>query len=128
MQIRNTNQRKIIMDIMQDNYSHPTADEIYEAARKIDSHISRGTVYRNLAFLAEQGSILKISVPDGSDHYDSTLKEHYHFCCKNCSKMYDLPDTAKVELSAAIQNMTDQGFKISEHNLIVFGLCPSCNV
>ncbi len=63
MQTRNSNQRKIIMEIMKDNYTHPTADEIYEQARLVDVHISRGTVYRNLGLLSETGEILKISVP-----------------------------------------------------------------
>ena len=60
MQVRNTVQRKIILDIMKDNFSHPTAEEIYETARSIDGHISRGTVYRNLGFLSDTGEILKI--------------------------------------------------------------------
>jgi len=126
MQVRNTNQRKIILDIMKDNFSHPTADEIYEAARAIDGHISRGTVYRNLGFLAETGEILKICVPNGSDHYDSMLHEHYHFCCDKCGKMYDVPETVKVETKAVSEQMAKTGFNVTAHNLIFTGLCPEC--
>ncbi|MCR4789938.1 MAG: transcriptional repressor [Treponemataceae bacterium] len=126
MQVRNTNQRKLILDLMTDNYSHPTADEIYEAARKLDPHISRGTVYRNLNFLAESGSILKISVPDGADHFDSTLKPHYHFHCEKCGRMYDVPQSIKLEMSNAIQEMQENGFSVQDHNLIFTGLCPDC--
>ena len=77
------------------------ADEIYEKAHAVDEHISRGTVYRNLGFLAESGEILKISVPNQADHYDSTLREHYHFCCSNCGKMCDVPEVIKIEASDA---------------------------
>lgn len=127
MQTRNTNQRKLIMDIMNNNYSHPTADEIYEKARAADPHISRGTVYRNLAILSESGSIAKITVPEGADHYDCTTSLHYHFCCSKCGKMFDAPDGVKVETEAAAKEMEKQGFAVNGHNLIFFGLCSVCN-
>lgn len=127
MQIRNTNQRKIILDIMKNNFSHPTADEIYEKARVIDNHISRGTVYRNLGFLSENGEILKICVPNGPDHYDSTLHEHYHFCCSKCNKMYDIPGSLSIEADKVSDEMSKNGFRIISHSLIFTGLCPDCN-
>lgn len=127
MQERNSNQRNLILEIMTNNYSHPTADQIYEAAREKNPHISRGTVYRNLALLAEKGSVLKVNVPDGPDHYDSTLKQHYHFCCTSCYKMVDTPEQMVIELDGAVEQMTAKGFLIREHNLIFTGLCPECN-
>lgn len=127
MQVRNTNQRKLILDIMTNNYSHPTADEIYEKARTLDPHISRGTVYRNLAFLSEAGSILKITVPEGADHYDSTLENHYHFYCNKCFKMVDVPSGIILETENAISQMQNNGFTVKKHNLIFSGICPNCN-
>ena len=127
MQVRNTNQRKIIRQIMKDNFTHPTADEIFEQARSIDSHISRGTVYRNLDFLSETGEILKISVPNGSNHYDSTLQEHYHFCCNKCKKLYDIPAGLALETDSVSEQMSKEGFEVKAHNFIFLGLCPSCN-
>lgn len=127
MQVRNTNQRKIILQIMKDNFTHPTADEIFEQARSIDSHISRGTVYRNLDFLSETGEILKISVPNGSNHYDSTLQEHYHFCCNKCKKLYDIPAGLALETDSVSEQMSKEGFEVKAHNFIFLGLCPSCN-
>lgn len=127
MQVRNSNQRKIILEIMKNNFTHPTADEIYEKARAIDDHISRGTVYRNLGFLSETGEILKIVVPDGPDHYDCTLQEHYHFCCSKCGKMYDVPGTISVETKMVSEAMAKDGFCVNSHNLIFSGLCPQCN-
>ncbi len=128
MQVRNTNQRKIILDIMKNNFSHPTADEIYEKARTIDEHISLGTVYRNLGFLAETGEIQKICVTNGSDHYDSSLHEHYHFHCSKCGKMYDVPETVRVETSNFSDEMSKKGFNVNSFNLIFTGLCPECNL
>ncbi len=126
MQSRNTNQRKLVLELMTENYTHPTADDVYELARKIDSHISRGTVYRNLNFLADNGNILKISVPNGADHFDFNVKEHYHFHCSKCGKMYDVPESVSVEMESATKEMQQKGFFVEGHNLIFTGICPNC--
>lgn len=127
MEMRNSNQRKIVLDVMNENYSHPTADEIYEKARIQDSHISKGTVYRNLNILWKQGLVKKVSVPNGSDHYDFTLKEHYHFWCKNCQKIFDAPDNICVKIENAVSTMVENGFSVNGHDLLFTGLCPDCN-
>ena len=127
MQVRNTAQRKIILDLMKDNLSHPTAEEIYEAARSIDGHISRGTVYRNLGFLSDTGEILKIRVHNGSDHYDCSLHQHHQFCCDGCSRLFDVPDSVKVKASKISGLLSREGFTLNSHNLIFTGLCPDCS-
>lgn len=123
---RNTPQRNLVLKLMENNFSHPTADEIYEKARKADPHISRGTVYRNLNLLAEAGFIAKIMVPSGADHFDSTLSLHYHFHCDKCDKLYDVPSDCCPKLDAAIQKMKNQGFSVESHSLIFNGICPEC--
>ncbi|MCR5725110.1 MAG: transcriptional repressor [Treponema sp.] len=128
MQNRNSAQRTLILNIMDGNKSHPTADEIYETARKSDPHISRGTVYRNLNLLVETGALLRIPVPDGADHYDSTLVEHYHFFCKKCNKVLDVPEFYPSEVISAEEKMTQLGFKSITHAIVFEGLCPDCSL
>ena len=124
--VRNTAQRNLVLKLMENNFSHPTADEVYENARKIDPHISRGTVYRNLNLLAEAGLIAKVMVPSGADHFDSTLSLHYHFQCDKCDKLYDLPAGCCPKLDSVIRGMEDQGFSVESHNLTFNGICPEC--
>lgn len=126
MQERNTSQKKLILCLMEGNFTHPTADEIYDLARKSDPRISRGTVYRNLSALSRSGKILKISVPDGADHYDITTREHYHFCCGSCGKMFDTPEDVRPQTESAAKKLEEAGFKVSGLSLILTGLCPSC--
>ncbi|MCR5189712.1 MAG: transcriptional repressor [Treponema sp.] len=127
MQNRNSAQRALILDIMAGNKTHPTADEIYDEARKSDPHISRGTVYRNLNLLAENGSILRIPVPNGADHFDSTLEEHYHFYCRNCSKVTDVPDMDISKIKETENALSQQGYSQIRHSLVFEGLCPECS-
>ena len=54
---RNTIQRALTLEAVQKLQSHPTADEVYAAVSAEHPHISRGTVYRNLNQLSEDGKI-----------------------------------------------------------------------
>ena len=127
MQNRNSAQRSLILDIMAGNKTHPTADEIYEEARKNDPHISRGTVYRNLNFLVDSKNILRISVPNGADHFDSTLEEHYHFYCENCGKVTDVPELDISKIKEAESALSQQGYSQIKHKIVFEGLCPECS-
>lgn len=127
MQNRNSAQRSLILDIMAGNKTHPTADEIYEEARKKDPHISRGTVYRNLNFLVDSKNILRISVPNGADHFDSTLEEHYHFYCENCGKVTDVPDLDISKIKETESALSQQGYSQIKHKIVFEGLCPECS-
>ena len=69
MQYRNTRQRKIVLEAVQEHHDHPSADQIYLEIRAKDPRISRGTVYRNLNILSEEGQITHVKVP-GADRYD----------------------------------------------------------
>ena len=86
---RNTQQRNIIYDIVASRNTHPTADWIYEQAKKQIPNISLGTVYRNLKVLVEEGKILEIN--DGKvSRFDANISLHHHFKCENCGSLYDI--------------------------------------
>lgn len=123
---RNSAQRKLIMELMRDNYSHPTADEVYYLARENDSRISRGTVYRNLNLLCELGELRKITMPRGADHFDNTTKNHYHFYCRACRRVFDLPIEYNEALNRTPAGM--DGFSVEWHRVLFAGLCPQCNI
>lgn len=80
MQYRNTRQRKIVLEAVQEHHDHPSADQIYLEIRAKDPKISRGTVYRNLNILSEEGQITHVKVP-GADRYDCRTDFHYHLIC-----------------------------------------------
>ena len=81
---------KCILKNLQSRRDHPTADMVYESVRMEQPNISLGTVYRNLAFLSENGQILKISTGTGPDHFDGCTNPHVHFVCRSCGKVIDM--------------------------------------
>jgi Fur family peroxide stress response transcriptional regulator len=87
-------------------------------------NISLGTVYRNLAALAEEGKIKQLSVGDSSDHFDGDISPHSHFYCEKCGKVSDVSyvaDGAYPELEK------DYGFKVKASSLVLCGVCKDCN-
>lgn len=122
--MRNTKQRQLVLGLVTDYGTHPTADEIYEQARDRDPRISRGTVYRNLNVLSEAGEIRKLNMPTGPDHFDCRMDNHYHFLCRSCHKVVDVNLPYKEQLNEAPPGLG--GYTTEWHRLILVGLCPDC--
>jgi Fe2+ or Zn2+ uptake regulation protein len=123
MEVRNTTQRDLIRRLFYGNYTHPTADEIYELARQENPKISRGTVYRNLNFLVESGELLRIPTANGPDHFDVTVSPHYHAHCRKCGRVSDVPlpyNAWESALPCALD------FTVETHQFMLFGVCKTC--
>ncbi|MBR4879067.1 MAG: transcriptional repressor [Clostridia bacterium] len=121
---RNTIQKKLIMDAVNSLCIHPTADEIYEYIVKDHPTISKGTVYRNLNTMCEEGSVYRVKVPGAPDRFDFTIDAHYHFVCEDCKRVFDVDMDYMSELEEKVPN--NMGFIIKSHELIFSGVCKNC--
>lgn len=122
---RDTKQRRMVLEAVLSRCDHPTADQIYADLRMKDDKISRGTVYRNLGILAEDGDITNVKVP-AADRFDSRLDRHYHIYCTGCGRVFDAPLPYREEYDEQIERET--GFKVSRHRMVFEGLCPDCRL
>jgi Fur family ferric uptake transcriptional regulator len=120
---RNTKQRKMVFDAVQNHMDHPSADQIYRKLRDEDPKISRGTVYRNLNLLAENGEVRHVDMP-GVDRFDWRTEPHYHVLCKGCGRISDATLSYQKELDALLSE--ESGYKIARHTTVFEGLCPQC--
>lgn len=95
-------QREVIKEFLKDRTDHPTADTIYTGVRQEIPNISLGTVYRNLMLLSEEGEIARLTVGDGTVHFDPNTTEHTHFVCTHCGCVQDLsiPNTEGLNQAA----------------------------
>lgn len=123
--LKRSKQREAILKELCSRCDHPTADELYTQLRKEMPSISLGTVYRNLALLNNEGLIRKLTCGT-ADHFDGDPKPHYHFCCNQCGRVYDLDMQVHSELEAEAAEHTD--FMIESHSLIFYGKCRNCNL
>ena len=127
MNMKYSRQRAAILSFLQSRRDHPTAETVYTSMKEAFPNIRLGTVYRNLNQLAEAGMIAKHSFGVLSiDHFDYNTSPHYHFVCKCCNAVIDLP----MEHSgfASIDEAASEGFDglIEEHRLYFCGICKNC--
>jgi Fur family peroxide stress response transcriptional regulator len=119
-----TRQRKAILRVIRNREDHPTANEIFQAARLTLPGISYATVYNSLRFLKEAGLVLEIQFGDGASRYDRETGRHDHAICNCCGKLVDfeLPQAADLMRSAARKSK----FQPSSVHLTLRGICPDC--
>ena len=123
MKQRSTRQRRLVYDAVQQTRDHPTADKIYLKVQGEDPRVSRGTVYRNLNLLAENGDIRHVRLP-GVDRFDWRTDRHYHIICTGCGRVADAPIPYDGRADDALAEET--GYAITGHMKVFEGLCPAC--
>ena len=121
---RETKQRAAILKLIRNTRSHPTADQIYDAVRQQIPNISKGTVYRNLQVLREDGAISELNLNGTLSRYEEKQDKHYHFRCEQCGRVFDLDEPVNTEIDKKVAERT--GFMVSSHQTEFRGLCKDC--
>src|SRR6185295_3671028 len=91
-----TPQREAVFQVIQERDDHPTASDIFEAARRRLPSISYATVYNSLRYLRDVGLVNEVTFGNGASRYDRVTERHDHAICSACGTMVDfdlaLPD------------------------------------
>ena len=114
-----------IYETLLNNVVHPSAEYIYDILRQANSNISLATVYRNLNKMAQIGRIKKINGLEDRAHFDHNTFEHYHFICRKCGRIYDIPCDIAPDIIKKAQEET--GFKIESHDIVFNGIFRECS-
>ena len=121
---RNTIQKDLVRDAVYELKRHVTAEEVYEFIRKDHPTIGKGTVYRNLGILAEEGTVRRVEIPDGPDRFDFTLPNHYHVRCVRCGEVFDVDMDVLSDLEERIHDT--HGMKFLGYDIFFKGICLDC--
>lgn len=117
-----TPQRIAILDYLNGNKGHPSADEIYKAVSKRFPTMSFATVYNTLSALKEKGTVLELTIDPAKKRYDPDTSRHNHLICVTCKKVVDIPVDFALELPAGAR----RGFTVMSNHVEFYGLCPAC--
>lgn len=119
--VRASSQRILMLEYLDNNHIHPTADKIYlDLSSKLPT-ISKATVYNNLKLFQEKGIIKEVNIDNNEAHYDIVVEDHAHFVCNKCGKIVDLPvDELKVD-TGGIEN-----YEIISQDVFLKGICAEC--
>ncbi|MEA3289068.1 MAG: transcriptional repressor [Campylobacterota bacterium] len=122
-----TEQRAVILQILLALDEHLSAEEVHEVVKEKypDLNIGIATVYRTLNFLEEVELITSISFGKDGKKYESNDSSHHdHIICTECGKIVEFFDEEieKKQEQIALKN----GFKITDHNMQLYGICDKC--
>jgi len=118
-----TSQRRMIVDLIAGSRSHPSASDVFAAARKQAPMISLSTVYYTLDALKRAGLIRELEFTDLDNRYEGDVSDHLNLVCRGCGKIEDFPAASPVPLSD-IEKRT--GFRVEGVRLEYYGYCRKC--
>ncbi len=123
---KNSKKRAALLEVLRSTREHPTAESLYLALKPAYPELSLGTVYRNLAVMAEEGQAAAVATVDGQLRYDGRTEPHAHFICRRCHRVLDLdlPDAVTPMYPAVASAL---GCAPEGHSLCFSGLCAACS-
>ena len=124
MNKKNTIQRKLVLDAVRELGCHSTAEDVFRRVSSVHPSVSKGTVYRNLNSLTEDGEIYRVEIPGEADRFDHVCQKHYHVICVKCGRVFDVDMDPVPSLTDRIRDT--QGFDFLECDIVFKGVCPLC--
>lgn len=117
--------REAILTAIRSSDAHPSAEWIYHTLKSTHPDLSLGTVYRNLLFFQQNGTIQSVGVVNGQERFDAVTAPHSHFVCTSCGAVIDLHRIPMdPALTAAVREQ--YGFEVQRHELTFYGRCQKC--
>jgi Fur family ferric uptake transcriptional regulator len=122
---RLTGPRRSVATLIADQDGHFTAAELVAAARVRRVGVGRATIFRTLEVLEELGAVERLDLPSGEHAYvGCEPTHHHHVVCARCGRTSGIEDAGLRSVMREVARQT--GYRIDEHRLELFGLCPAC--
>lgn len=99
--------------------------QVYDSARRRYPALGLVTVYRTLEKLEELHLIQRVHQPEGCQAFIAAGQGHQHLLlCRVCGRVTFFEGDDLQLLTSSLARRT--GYRINEHWLQLFGVCPSC--
>ena len=119
---KRTPQRLAILEHLDGNKSHPSADEIFRVVAKKNPSMSFATVYNTLNTLVETGAVRELTIDPDRKRYDPDTSAHHHLICLDCRKIVDIPGDVAVEVPRGVT----KDFTVTGNHIEFYGVCAPC--
>ena len=118
----NTEQREVILSVLQAADRPLTRDEILELGRRQLPRLGSATVSRAIREMTENFEIVGVEYPGQPRRYELPVgKEHPHFICRECDRVFDLPSTMQLP-----PVNVPKGFVVTGGEIVYSGTCAEC--
>lgn len=117
-----TRQRQAILEVLREAGRPLTFEEILQAGRQKIERLGPATVNRHLRDMAENFEVVGLQYPGQPKRYELPAdKEHPHFICRACNKVFDLPVAMRVP-----EVEVPAGFQVMGGEVLYSGFCADC--
>lgn len=120
---RFTPQRQHVYNVLLDKRDHPTVEEVFIRSKTQMPDISMATVYNCLDALVKCGLVRHVNLERSATRYCPNMKEHCHFHCDDCGRIYDVDFSPECECGAL---QIPEGFEVKQLDVSIRGTCLSC--
>lgn len=119
-----TPQRRLIFELLAEDESHPTAEELYQLVISRMPDVSQTTVYNTLCKLVALGELAPVeNLSEAGARFDTNSSNHHHLFCMNCHTLVDIEqDFPDVELTLE----EAKGYQIVKNQVTFYGICQEC--
>ncbi len=126
--LKQTKQRRQIVEHFISLNNHLSAEELHEAVRKDGLTIGLATIYRTLNLLADAGLAEQKSFGEGRFVYEINMPgaHHDHLICLDCGTVIEFENDEIEALQEKVAQVHQ--FKLTSHRLDLHGHCekPNC--
>jgi Fur family transcriptional regulator, peroxide stress response regulator len=119
-----TPQRLAILDFLEGNTSHPSAEDIFRVVSAKFPTMSFATVYNTLDTLREKGYIMELTIDPDKKRFDPCTDRHHHLICSSCRRGMDV----HLEFGIDLPDNLNGDFTITGNHIEFYGICPACRV
>jgi Fur family peroxide stress response transcriptional regulator len=119
---KRTPQRLAILEYLEGNLSHPSAEDIYRAVSRKYHSMSFATVYNTLNTLAKGGAVRELTIDPERRRYDPDTSRHHHLICVDCKKVVDIAGDLAVEIPKTMA----KDFTVFGNHVEFYGHCAPC--
>ncbi len=119
-----TPQRMAVVNALEGNRSHPTAEDIFNRLRETYPSLSFTTVYNICKSIKSVGGVRELIIDRDRIHYDPDMSPHHHIICTECGRLDDVFYEKPPEIEAP-EDIRRRYF-ITGHQISFFGLCADC--
>jgi Fur family ferric uptake transcriptional regulator len=118
-QIKITEQRKTIAQVISNSNDHPDIDQVFSRAKELDEKVSIATTYRTMKLLEEACLIEKHDFGDGKSRYELVTDDHHdHLIDINSGEVVEFFDKELESLKDKIAEKL--GYELVDHRLELF--------
>lgn len=116
---------KILELLESSDKRHHTAEEIYKALLETGEEVGLATVYRVLTQFETAALVTRHHFESGQAVFELNQGSHHdHLVCVKCGRVEEFYDDIIEQQQKKIAK--EKGYSITDHNLILYGICSSC--